>query len=146
MRARVERERGRERDGRVAYKTGAGGLMDVDFLASGGRLERGAESQMVVPLPSNPALLASVASGPRVDGVLRAYETLRRVEARARFAAGRAVEELDPASEAFPHAVAMLAPKGGREELLDTVGAARREIRAGFRAVVEAGSIGALEG
>ena len=55
LRKRVHGERARETATSVAIKTGPGGLMDVDFLAEGGLLERGAER--FPPLPAIPALL-----------------------------------------------------------------------------------------
>ena len=61
LRARVERERAREGSGPLAFKTGPGGLMDIDFLAGGGLLERGARE--FPALPSVAALLACTLPG-----------------------------------------------------------------------------------
>jgi len=68
LRRRVEDERGSGSAARVALKTGPGGLMDVDFLAGGGLLERGA--QRLPALPSIAALLRACAAGPRGDARL----------------------------------------------------------------------------
>jgi glutamate-ammonia-ligase adenylyltransferase len=144
MRARVERERADEGAGLVAYKTGAGGLMDVDFLAAGARLERGAYSASPA-FPGNEALLRSVASGPRIDSLLESYAFLRRLEARNRWVAGRAVESLDPRGE---HAAALEALAGQGEPLaalLGRIAETRAHVRACFRAVIEAESIATLD-
>lgn len=143
MRERVERERGDESDGAVAYKTGAGGLMDVDFLAAGGRLERGAATPAPA-LPSNSGLLRSVVSGPRVEAVLSAYDFLRRVEARNRWVSGRAVESFDPGGEGAPLVVALTAPEDGVAALMERIAETRALVRAAFRAVVHSGTIGVL--
>lgn len=144
MRGRVERERGSESAGRIALKTGPGGLMDVDFLAAGGMLERGGELRGP-RLPSNAAMLRAAAPGDRVAELLGAYDALRRVEARARFVSGRAVEHLEPASDAFVAAASLLDESGGdARELLRSVGDARRTIRGAWRRVIEAGSIEAI--
>ena len=60
LRQRVIDERARGDDGAAAFKTGAGGLMDVDFLAGGGLLERGARA--FPELPSVRAMLAAAGS------------------------------------------------------------------------------------
>jgi glutamate-ammonia-ligase adenylyltransferase len=141
LRERVEAERAREIGGRVALKTGSGGLMDVDFLAGGGLLERGGVREPA--LPSVPALLRACASGARVERLLAHYHALRVVEARARWLAGRGVDALDegPALER----VAALAGYGHPPRLLERVETARREIRAEFDLVVKSGSLDALE-
>jgi glutamine synthetase adenylyltransferase len=144
MRARVEHERGSEADGRIAFKTGPGGLMDVDFLAAGGTLERGGE-RPAPPLPSNAAMLRTAAPGDVTEQLLGAYDFLRRVEARARFVAGRAIEHLEPTSDGFAVTAALLdAGSGGPRELLRRIAEARRTLRAAWRRVIAAGSITAL--
>jgi len=144
MRARVEQERGSEADGRIAFKTGPGGLMDVDFLAAGGTLERGGE-RSAPPLPSNAAMLRAAAPGGATENVLGAYDFLRRVEARARFVAGRAIEHLEPTSDGFAVTAALLdAAATGPRELLRGIAEARRTLRAAWRRVIAAGSITAL--
>ena len=140
LRQRVASERPAD-TGRVALKTGAGGLMDVDFLAGGGLLERGAAA--LPALPSVPAMLRVCAGGPRVDALLGDYRTLRIVEARSRWLAGRAVDALDPA--AAPQVAELVEPGLAAEALLERIDAARRRIRAAFDAVVKAGSLDALD-
>ena len=127
--------------GCVALKTGPGGLMDVDFLAGGGLLERGAKA--VPPLPSVPALLRAAARGPRVDALLADYRTLRIVEARARWLAGRGVDTLE--AQAAGPVAELVEPGLAAAGLVARLDAARARIRAGFDAVVKAGSIEALE-
>ncbi len=142
MRRKVEEQRGREGAGKVAFKTGVGGLMDVDFLAAGASLERGGAHRL--PFPGNAALLRAAAPGTVVEKVLGAYDRLRRIEACARWVTGRAVEVIEPASEGFPWIAALAAPGRPPAALLDGLAMARREIRDAFEAVVEAGSITAL--
>jgi hypothetical protein len=115
--------------------------MDVDFLAGGGLLERGAGS--FPALPSVPALLRACAGGPRVEALLDAYHTLRVAEARARWLAGRGVEVLEMGSA---HVVAELVFPGlDAAGLAARIEAARRRIRTDFDAVVKAGTLDALD-
>jgi glutamate-ammonia-ligase adenylyltransferase len=142
LRARVERERAREGDAMLAFKTGPGGLMDVDFLAGGGLLEQGARG--FPPLPSVAAMLACTLPEERTRSLRADYAALRVLESRARWVAGRAVEEI-PAERAALVALAELVEPGlAPEELLARVRAARGRIRAAYQAVVAAGSIQGL--
>jgi glutamate-ammonia-ligase adenylyltransferase len=143
MRARVERERGAETGGRIPLKTGAGGLMDVEFLATGALLECGARPD-ALPLPAIPAMLRACAPGPAVDALARDYAFLREVEARARFVAGRAVEELRSDGEALA-VVAELVESGlSPEKLLERLAASRAAVRSAYGRVVAARSIRAI--
>ncbi len=143
MRTRVERERGGENRARAAYKTGPGGLMDVEFMATAGLLERG---RVLAPatLPSIAAMLREAAPGPPVERLIERYRWLRRVESRNRWVAARAAETL-----AFggPNAVAVaelvepgLDPTGLAVRVRET----RAAIRRSWDQVIAAGSIGAL--
>jgi glutamate-ammonia-ligase adenylyltransferase len=58
LRRRVEEERARAGKGEIAFKTGRGGIMDVEFLASGGLLERGRQCSSL-PETRIPAMLAA---------------------------------------------------------------------------------------
>ena len=140
MRARVESERAASEGGDIPFKTGAGGLMDVDFLAGGGLLESGAGGQP--ELPSVPALLRAAASGPAVDALLDDYDFLRRVEAAARWWAGRPVEALSPEALAATAELTQpgLPPGDLRHRLRETL----RRVRAVWERVLAAGSIRAL--
>jgi glutamate-ammonia-ligase adenylyltransferase len=142
MRARVERERANEQ-GRVPFKTGRGGLMDVEFLAGAARLETGAPLPAGA-LPSISAMLRACAPGEATEALLRHYGFLRRVEARTRFLAGRAVETLRTSGEE-PERVAALFEKGlGPGALLERIETARAEIRRAWDGVVAASSVRAL--
>ncbi len=142
LRARVERERAKEGVAKVAFKTGPGGLMDIDFLAGGGLLERGAGE--FPPLPSVAALLGCTLPEERTRALRADYDALRVLESRARWVAGRAVEEV-PAERAALAAIAELALPGlAPAELLERIRAARGRIRAAYQAVVAAGTIAAL--
>ena len=145
MRARVERERAEkdERAGRVAFKTGPGGLMDVDFLAAGALLERGGE-RGAPEIPSNPAMLRSVIAGPLVERLLDAYSELRRVEAVLRWVAGRAIEVFDPKSEAFALSAELADSTDGVDGLAARIETCRATIRSAFQGVLSRGSIAAL--
>ncbi len=143
LRERVERERAAEIGPERAFKTGPGGLMDVDFLAAGAQLERGRSAP--IPLPSAPNLLAAAVAGERVERVLRNYGFLRRVEARARLVAGRGVEGL-PADPAALELVAELVEPGlSGAALLARQAALRAELRGAWQRVIAADSIAALE-
>jgi glutamate-ammonia-ligase adenylyltransferase len=143
LRSRVERERGVESTGSVALKTGAGGLMDVDFLAGGGLIERGTDAYPA--LPSVRAMLRACVEGDRVDALLRDYRLLRIVEARARWIAGRAVETLEAGGDELPLVAELVEPGLEADALLERIREARRRTRADFDEVVLANSISALE-
>lgn len=142
LRKRVHGERGQESATRVAIKTGPGGLMDVDFLAQGGLLERGAERYP--PLPTIPALLRASGSGPRIEALARDYAWLRRVESRARWLAGRGVEWVD-LSEPGGSIVAELVEPGLRANgLAARIAEARSRVATDLDAVFAAGTLDAI--
>ncbi len=116
--------------------------MDVDFLAGGGLLERGPDSDLAVP--SVPAMLLASVVGPRVDALLEDYAFLRRVEARARLLSGRAVEAVDVEGPDGGILAELMAPEG-EGELAAATDATRKRVRAAFRDVIDAGSIAVLE-
>ena len=140
LRQRVIDERARGDDGAAALKTGAGGLMDVDFVAGGGILERGARTYP--DPPSVAAMLAAVGGAKFGAALLVDYHWLRRVEACARWAAGRSVERL-------PSELAVIAelvePGLDAEALHEQVVAARKRIRAAYDRVLARDSIAALD-
>jgi glutamine synthetase adenylyltransferase len=142
LRERVRAERGDEAAGALAFKTGGGGLMDVDFLAGGGLLERGT---LTFPeFPSVPAMLRACASGPKVRVLLEDYRFLRVVEARARWVAGRGVEAFAP-DRAGTLIAELVEPGLTRDALIQRLGEARQRTRALYEAVIEAGSLSALD-
>ena len=140
MRRRIEAERAGRESRAIELKTGAGGLMDVEFLAEGAVLEKGRASQDV---PGIPALLRATA-GAAAEDTLRHYRALRRVESRMRWCAGRAVERLerdDPRLGDVAELVEDGLPVAG---LLARIDASRAAVRRAFDAVVRAGTIEAL--
>jgi glutamate-ammonia-ligase adenylyltransferase len=142
LRERVERERAKEDAAQLAFKTGPGGLMDVDFLAGGGLLERGAGD--FPAFPSVAAMLACTLPEARTRSLLADYGVLRVVEARARWVAGRPVEEIPTAGETLAAIAELSEPGLAPGELLDWIRSARGRIRSAYQAVVAAGSISAL--
>ena len=142
LRRRVVAERAHESAGAVSLKTGPGGLMDVDFLAGGALLERGA--QRFPALPSIAALLRAAAGGDRVDRLLADYRFLRIVEARARWVAGRAIETLDTAGEGLGAVAALVEPGLAPAPLLEEITSARRRVREVYDAVIGADTIDAV--
>ncbi|HME68438.1 MAG TPA: hypothetical protein VKM54_01030, partial [Myxococcota bacterium] len=145
MRARVERERAEkdERAGRIAFKTGPGGLMDVDFLAAGALLERGDEGPLP-EIPSNPAMLRCAIAGPPLERLLDAYSELRRIEAVSRWVSGRAIELFDPKSETFALSAELADLPDGVDGLAARIEVSRATIRNAFQGVLTRGSIAAL--
>jgi glutamate-ammonia-ligase adenylyltransferase len=139
LRQRVIDERARGDDGISAFKTGAGGLMDVDFLAGGGLLERGA--RRFPAIPSVRAMLAAAGGADFGEALLADYHWLREVESCARWVAGRSVERL-PGELATVAELAV--PGAGSEALRERVAAARTRIRAAYDRVVAQDSIAAL--
>ncbi len=144
LRKRVHGERGRESATSAAIKTGRGGLMDVDFLAQGGLLERGTAA--FPGLPSIPALLRAACPGARAEALARDYAWLRLVEARARWLAGRGVEAVDLAPPGGSIVAELVEPGLDAEELGTRIGAARTRIAAAFDDVASAGTIEAIAG
>jgi len=142
LRARVERERAKEDAAQLAIKTGSGGLMDVDFLAGGGLLERGTRD--FPAFPSVAAMLACTLPEQRTRALLADYAVLRVVEARARWVAGRAVEEIPAEGEGLVAIAELTEPGLAPAELLGRIRAVRRRIRTVYQAVVAAEAIAAF--
>ena len=143
VRRRVESERTDENAQMIPLKTGAGGLMDVDFLAGGGLLERHPE-----PLPellSVPAMLRAAVRGRRVEELLAEYALLRRVEANARWMAGRAVDAQGTHPDTLTAAAELAQPGTSDAELRKRLSRARERIREAYDRVMACGSIAALE-
>lgn len=145
MRSRVEAERGQDPKQGLAYKAGRGGLMDVEFLATGSMLERG-EPLPGDTLPSIPAMLRAAIHGPRLERRLESYAFLRRVEACARWVIGRPVESLPLSGETLAVIAELVEPGSSPEQLLARIGDARAGNRRDYEAVIAAGTITALGG
>ena len=143
LRDRVERERAPESKDAIALKTGPGGLMDVDFLAGGGLLERGTSDYP--EKPSVEAMLRACVNGSRVDRLIADYDLLRSIEARARWIAGRGVEQLQTQPQSIAILAELVLPGLSPAALLERVGSAQTGIREAWSSVVAAASIAALE-
>ena len=141
LRTRIASERARERESRIAIKAGAGGIMDVDFLATGARLECGRD-RVAPALPAIPDLLESVTKEGGV--LLSGYRFLRTLEARIRWVAGRPVEVLETGSDALPIVAELVEPGLDAARLLERTAEMRRRVQAGFERVLGAGTIRAL--
>ena len=143
IRVQVERERVSTGPDVVAFKTGHGGLMEVDFLAAGALLECG-----IPPgeprLPSVSSMLCCAAPGEGSEKLLASYAFLRRVEACTRWVADRAVEDLRLGSETAPLVAELVEPGSSPEDLAAELKLARRRVRAAYDSVIAAGSIRAL--
>jgi glutamate-ammonia-ligase adenylyltransferase len=142
LRARVQSERGRQRDAAIPIKTGRGGLMDLDFLAGGGVLECGAAS--LPELPSVPAMLRSVVQGERVEALLADYLTLRIVEARSRWLRVHSIEGLETDSEFLGVVAELVEPGLAPSALLEQIESVQQRVRAAYEAVISAGTIRAI--
>ena len=99
MRTRIEKELGAGPPG-AAFKAGAGGLADIEFLVQALQLRRG-WSDTSLRVPGTRAALAAIETAgaipPEDAGVLRRnYEFLRRIETSLRLDANRAVSTLSP--------------------------------------------------
>jgi hypothetical protein len=115
--------------------------MDVDFVAGGALLERGARP--FPPFPSVSAMLRAAVRGEAVDALLERYRELREVEGKTRWVAGRGVETLPP-EPALALVADLVEPGLSAEGLRERVRATRRRIRGAYDRVVAAGGIGAL--
>lgn len=139
LRQRVVDERAGS-DPASAFKTGRGGLMDVDFLAAGGLLERGASEYPACP--SVPAMLRAVAPGEASEALLSDYRGLREIEACVRWVAGRGIETLP---DELGLAAELAEPGLDADALRERVARLRERIRTAYDAVIAAESIGALD-
>jgi glutamate-ammonia-ligase adenylyltransferase len=144
MRRRVQAERTRPGD-RVSIKSGPGGIMEVDFLANGTILERGASAHPG-PLPSIPAMLSAAGRGPRLNQLQDAYRFLRRVQARARWAADRAVEDIPSDPAALAVLADLVEPGLEPGQFLERVEATCARNREAYAKVIDAGTIDVLCG
>jgi len=144
MRARVASERSSDNEHSIPIKTGRGGLMDVDFLAGGAVLERGAEAQPV--FPSVPEMLRNTAAaGPRRDAAITDYGMLRELEARCRWLRSHAIESLDTEEEPLACAAELFEPGLGGPELLQRIEGIRERIQGSFDSVAKAETIAVLD-
>jgi len=143
MRGRVVAERGAEDEKTAALKTGRGGIMDVEFLGAGALLEKGLQLGGE-SLPAVPAMLRAAVSGPALETLLQDYTFLRRVEAAARWLAGRAVESIPRAGESAEWIAELVSPGQSSERVTARLALARERIAQAFDRVVAKQSIDAL--
>jgi glutamate-ammonia-ligase adenylyltransferase len=143
IRRRVERERAETGTDVLAFKTGRGGLMEIDFLGAGGLLERGLQLGGEA-LPAVPAMLRAVAPGERSEALIGAYAWLRRLEACARWIAGRAVEHVRLASETAGMVAELVEPGQSLDALARRTRDAQSRVRDAYESVLAARSIDAL--
>jgi len=143
MRGRVVAERGTEDAKTAALKTGRGGIMDVEFLAAGALLERGMQLRGS-SLPAVPAMLRAAVQGPAVEALLLDYAFLRRVEACARWLAGRAVESIAKTGEQAEWLADLVAPGQPQARVTRQLAAARERIAQAFERVSAKQTIDAL--
>jgi glutamate-ammonia-ligase adenylyltransferase len=145
IRGRVERERVDATRGVLEFKTGAGGTMEVDFLAAGALLER-RTAPAPGQLPSVPVMLGATLPAAGAADLSEAYAELRLIEACTRWVAGRGVETLRLASESAPLVAELLEPGCDVETLAQRVRDARRRVRRAYERVLDAGTVGVLGG
>jgi [glutamine synthetase] adenylyltransferase / [glutamine synthetase]-adenylyl-L-tyrosine phosphorylase len=142
MRRRVEKERAGAAARSIELKCGAGGLMDVEFLAEGAVLELG-RARAKVPIPSVPGLLLHW-TGSAAEPLLTHYRFLRRVESRLRWCAGRAVESCERSDPRLADVAELVAPGLSAAELVRRIDDARAAVRRTFETTVAAETIRAL--
>jgi len=138
VRARMERELGKETRGRVHVKYGRGGLVDVEFLVQALQLVHGHDRPEARP-SSTAAALAGLARVAAVDpGVASAlaerYRLLRRVSAALRLLGARPSDTLELAGP-MPARVASALGYDSRQAFLE----AYREQTTAVRATYEGG-------
>jgi glutamate-ammonia-ligase adenylyltransferase len=142
MRRRVLDERVPAR-GWIPFKTGPGGLMEVEFMATGGLLEKGAD-RVADSLPSISGMLRGCSPSARVERVLASYRFLREVEAYTRWLAGRAVDVLRDERETLGVVADLVEPGLDPPGLASRLEQARGQVRDAWESVVAAETIDAL--
>ena len=94
---------------------------------------------------SVPAMLRTAVGGRRVEELLAEYALLRRVEANARWMAGRAVEAQSTHPDALGAAAELAQPGTSGAELRKRLTRARERIREAYDQVMASGTIAALQ-
>jgi glutamine synthetase adenylyltransferase len=89
-------------------------------------------------------MLACALPEARTQTLRADYAALRVLESRARWVAGRAVEEIPADGDALAAIAELTLPGLGPAELLERIRKLRRRIRAAWQAVVSAETIAAL--
>ncbi len=120
LRARMEREIAREQGARVNFKSGRGGLVDIEFIAQLLQLVHGPTAPALRVRTAREALAAALELGllaPDDHAVLDdAYRFLRQLEARLRIVQDRSLSELSlddaPEMEKLARRMAMVGKNG----------------------------------
>ena len=122
MRARMERELGRETRGRLHVKYGRGGLVDIEFLAQAVQLLHGRDHVEARQFATTAALAGLARAGalePTVAAELaERYRFLRRVSAALRLLGARPSDTLELAGP-MPARVATALDYPSRQAFLD---------------------------
>jgi glutamate-ammonia-ligase adenylyltransferase len=132
VRARMERELGRETRGRLHVKYGRGGLVDVEFLAQALQLVHGHDKPDVRRFTTTAALngLARAGALPRAAAaeLIERYRLLRRISAALRLLGARPSDTLELAGP-MPARVATALGYESRQAFLDTYRATTTAVR-----------------
>ena len=102
LRARMEKELGKENPGRLHVKFGRGGLVDVEFVTQALQMLHGARLPALRRANTRLALgavrAAALLPADEVDALVEHYRFLRRVSAGLRLFGARPADTLEPAS------------------------------------------------
>jgi glutamate-ammonia-ligase adenylyltransferase len=132
VRARMERELGRETRGRLHVKYGRGGLVDVEFLAQALQLVHGHDKPDVRRFTTRAALngLARAGALPHAAAaeLVERYRLLRRISAALRLLGARPSDTLELAGP-MPARVATALGYESRQAFLDTYRATTTAVR-----------------
>ena len=132
VRARMERELGRETRGRLHVKYGRGGLVDVEFLAQALQLVHGHDKPDVRRFTTTAALngLARAGALPHAAAaeLVERYRLLRRISAALRLLGARPSDTLELAGP-MPARVATALGYESRQAFLDTYRATTTAVR-----------------
>jgi len=122
VRARMERELGRETRGRLHVKYGRGGLVDVEFLAQALQLVHGHDNPEVRRFTTTAALRGLTRDGAldhaAASGLVERYRLLRRISAALRLLGARPSDTLELAGP-MPARVASALGYESRQAFLD---------------------------
>jgi len=145
VRARMERELGRETRGRLHVKYGRGGLVDVEFLAQALQLVHGHDKPDVRRFTTTAALngLARAGALPHAAAteLVERYRLLRRISAALRLLGARPSDTLELAGP-MPARVATALGYESRQVFLDTYRATTTAVREAWERGIESQSTG----
>ncbi|GAB4262495.1 MAG: bifunctional [glutamate--ammonia ligase]-adenylyl-L-tyrosine phosphorylase/[glutamate--ammonia-ligase] adenylyltransferase [Deferrisomatales bacterium] len=145
MRQRIEREIGREEEGRVDLKAGPGGLVDIRFAVEALQLLHGWRAADLRSPHTGEALealrrhgLVSAAAGEALE---QDYRFLRRVEARLRVLHDRPTDALPREPDRLLELARGVGydEAGGHDALVAEIARCRRRVRAAYEEIMGAG-------